>query len=147
MIVNSDSVVRPAITAPIRVLHLIDSPNRRGAELFALDLAASLPAKAFESVVVSLYVPEDGTPLESPLLHRMDGHRGRLEKAFGVNWWLLGRVVREVRRHSTDVVISHGGATLRYGAVLRFMMPGTRLITGVSVHRPTGLRPGCAHAL
>lgn len=115
-------------TNRIRVLHLIDSPNRRGAELFALDLAESLPPREFESVVVSLFRPDPGDPLASPLLKRMDGRPGKLEKLFGLNWWLLARIDRIAARQKTQVIISHGGSTLKYAVGLSLIRPRAQLI-------------------
>jgi glycosyltransferase involved in cell wall biosynthesis len=91
------------------VLHVVASRARRGAELFALDLAGALDARGWPGSVVA--VEHGSTPaLDVPVL------AGRWPSPAGL--WRLRRAVRGV-----DVVVAHGSTALPAVALATLGLP------------------------
>ncbi|MEX2378199.1 MAG: glycosyltransferase family 4 protein, partial [Dehalococcoidia bacterium] len=114
----------------MRVLHLVSSDQRRGAEVFASQLAGRLRSRGHGAAVCALYRAPDGAEgLGSgeggygPL-----GGRSVLEPLVrfspAVVWGLRG-VVRE---HRPDVIVAHGSSALRYGALCRLVWRRARTV-------------------
>lgn len=91
--------VAQASDARERVLHVVSSTQRRGAETFALDLAGALTSRGLTSQVVALVPGRAGATLDLPVLG--DGA-------------LAPATLRALRRRArgTDVVVAHGSRTL-----------------------------------
>lgn len=85
--------------ASLRVLHVITDRDRRGAQVFAVDLAEGLRAIGVENDVVALAGGHHGDLLDLEAL----GPRRRSLRT-------LHRLRR--RAHGADVVVAHGSATL-----------------------------------
>lgn len=85
--------------ASLRVLHVITDRDRRGAQVFAVDLAEGLRAIGVDNEVVALAHGRHGDLLD---LEALGPSRRSL------------RTLRELRRRSrtVDVVVAHGSATL-----------------------------------
>ena len=102
----------------MRVLQLIQKPQRRGAETFAVELARWLEAQGHQSIVVTLY-KHDGQQLG------LAGHdvqlggneAGPFERA--VDPQLLRALRNVIREFAPDVVQANGGRTLKYAAAAR----------------------------
>ncbi len=109
-----------------RVLHVVASRQRRGAEVFAVQLAAHLNPDRFESSVCFLNgLPEDGvdtsaTPSFSLVAGRCHGIRKSLLATV--------RLVKLVRRLEPDVILAHGSDTMRFVGVLRTLRRRPRAI-------------------
>lgn len=94
----------------MRVLHVVATADRRGAELFAGDLAARLEREVEQLVVVLRRC--SGT-LAYPVEHvcLSDGRARRFDPE------LVVRLTSVVRRWRPDVVTAHGGEALKHAAL------------------------------
>ena len=123
-----------------RVLHLIHSPQRRGAEVFAAQLATQLEASGrFQNGVCSLYPAGDtGLPLDGLPVFKLNGRRGIISR-LGVEPGMVSGLSSVLRRFRPHVVLAHGSDTLKYAVVARFF-PGL-FINGSTptVYRNIGL--------
>lgn len=102
----------------MRVLQLVQRPQRRGAEVFAYDLnrrfeALGLPVK---TVYLHDFKGEHTLPLhgEDVCLHGNQKHP--LERFPGIRPKLLRRVVEEISAFAPDIVQVNGSRTVKYGA-------------------------------
>ena len=115
-------------SAPIRILHLICKPQRRGAELFATRLARCLQGEGLENALCSLYQStnelEDEIPPAIPMfiLNRHPGNPGTLA---GFNFRLAHRLYGLLRDFQPDIVVAHGGHTLTYAALTKLFCKKT----------------------
>lgn len=109
----------------MRFLQLVTAPQRRGAEVFALDLARALEERGVSTAIIYLYAAEDGPDL--PLRPGDVALAGRkdhpLEHLPGFHPRLLVRLLREVRRFGPNVVQTSGSRTVKYGALVRRLSP------------------------
>ncbi len=109
----------------MRILQLVQKPQRRGAEVFAFQLSEWLRSQAHEVRTIYLY-PYDGP---SPLEIRpgdsvvMGNESSVLERVAGVHPALLFRVRHELSRFAPDVVQVNGARTIKYGAALARLDP------------------------
>lgn len=104
----------------MRILHLVSSTDRRGAQIFASDLVGALRAIGTEQRVVALRGSTGpATPFEAPSLALANGASGRFDAR------VLRAVGREIARFGPDVIQAHGGETLKYAipATLRRRVP------------------------
>jgi glycosyltransferase involved in cell wall biosynthesis len=95
----------------MRILHLIATGQRRGAEVFASDLIAALAADDLDQRVAVLHgnppwVVDFGVPADA-----LRARPGRLDATALVSLW---RLVRDWRPH---LVQAHGGEPLKYAAL------------------------------
>jgi glycosyltransferase involved in cell wall biosynthesis len=104
----------------MRVLQLVQKPQRRGAEVFAFELSGWLRSQRHQVRTLYLYPYEGERPL--PLLPgdtiAMGNERSSFERLSGVHPRLLRRVQREVTAFRPDVVQVNGARTVKYGATL-----------------------------
>ncbi len=110
----------PAATTSYRILHLIHSPQRRGAEVFAAQLATRLEAEGrFQNGVCSLYPQGDASlPLDGLAVFKLNGGRGMTSR-LGMDPRVVSRLSGVLRRFRPHVVMAHGSDTLKYAAVAR----------------------------
>lgn len=105
----------------MRILHLVSSTDRRGAQIFASDLVGALSRIGAEQRVVALRGSTGpSTSFSAPSLAlRADGSPGRFD------WGIPRGLGREVARFGPDVIQAHGGETLKYAvpATLRSRVP------------------------
>ena len=103
-----------AARAGLRVLHVVDSGERRGAEVFTSDLVRALNSAEVEQHVA---VVRGGPPFqvgyEAPTTAL--GANGRGIPGIGVDVRALITLRRLVSGLRPSVVQTHGGATLKYG--------------------------------
>ena len=108
------------------VIHLINKPQRRGAELFALGLAKGL-SESFDSRVVSIHSNGDEPVIEAQQLLRLNAKISQWNR-FGLNWPAFLKLRRIVREAESPVVVAHGSATLKYAAMLKIIGPRPKVI-------------------
>lgn len=108
----------------MRVLHLVQRPQRRGAEVFAYDLSRRFEALGVTVSTVYLYAHKGEGVL--PLHERdvcLDGmERNPFERLPGFEPVLLGRIVRQIRRFRPDIVQVNGARTVKYGAAAKCLL-------------------------
>lgn len=97
----------------IRVLEVLATLKRAGAERVAVDIARGLDRTRFETAVVSLYDPFPGG-LE-PLLEEAGIRTWHLHKSQGFDPRMWPRLARAVREFRPDVIHTHS-YVLRYAA-------------------------------
>lgn len=110
----------------MRILHLVQKPQRRGAEIFAHQLARAQRSLGHQVRTLYLY-PYQGPgalPLEDGdcVLAGREDHP--LEKVPGVHPGLLGRVLAAMAAFRPDVVQVNGARTVKYGAFARRLNSG-----------------------
>ncbi len=112
-----------------RVLHLVHSDQRRGAEVFASQLVRHLHGEGLESAVCILHSsPGPGLALDGVRAYLLDGKYladGKRVTLGGPKLWGLRRVLAEFQ---PDVVLAHGSSSLRYGALSRLSRRGLKAI-------------------
>ena len=97
----------------IRVLQVLATLKRAGAERVAVELARGLDRTRFETAVVSLYDPfPDGL---EPLLEKAGIRTWHLHKSTGFDPRMWPRLARAVREFRPDIVHTHS-YVLRYAA-------------------------------
>jgi glycosyltransferase involved in cell wall biosynthesis len=105
----------------MRILQLVQQPQRRGAEMFAYDLTAELLRRGHEVRTVYLY-PASGQhalPLR-PGDVELAANPGHLfEKLPGVHPGVIRQLRHVVTEFDPDVVQANGARTLKYGAALK----------------------------
>jgi len=118
----------------MRVLHLVNTGKRRGAETFASDLVAALNQEGVTQAVAVLHGSTPGAvAFDAPVtVLGPDGSGGRSVR-------MAPRLLSEVRSHlqnwGPDLVHAHGGDTLKYST-----LAAPRLRIPV-VYRSIGLAP------
>jgi glycosyltransferase involved in cell wall biosynthesis len=99
----------------MRILQLVTARQRRGAEVFATQLADALAARGHEVVVLGLFPPPE-SPLTPALAAADDlatASNGRFDLA------RLHGVTSAVQRLRPDIVQANGSQTLKYSAFTR----------------------------
>jgi glycosyltransferase involved in cell wall biosynthesis len=103
----------------MRVLSLVQKPQRRGAEIFAADFGRWLKRQGHSSRLVALYRHTGGRlSLDADDVSLNGEEASAMER--GVHPRLVHALVREIRRFSPDVVLAHGGRTLKYAGIVRW---------------------------
>jgi glycosyltransferase involved in cell wall biosynthesis len=97
----------------MRVLHLVASGDRRGAEIFAADLAGSLAKAAVVQRIAMLRSPV-GQAVRYPVETTVLGNGGRRLPGVGVETATVGRLRATVKGWAPDVIQAHGGEALKY---------------------------------
>lgn len=123
---NDDSSVRlgGAAISPdgiaVRILQLVQQPQRRGAEIFAFDLTAELLRRGHDVRTVYLYPAsgEHALPLRSGDVQLSADPRHLFEKVPGVHPRTLRRLRQVAAQFQPDIVQANGARTLKYGAML-----------------------------
>jgi glycosyltransferase involved in cell wall biosynthesis len=115
----------------MRVVQLVQKPQRRGAEVFAFQLSAWLREQEHDVRTVYLY-PYEGSPslpvLAGDTVLYAD-EKSRLEKVSGVHPFVLASLGRIISAVSPDIVQVNGARTIKYGAALKALVrPSWKLI-------------------
>jgi glycosyltransferase involved in cell wall biosynthesis len=106
-----------------QVLQFIQSPQRRGAETFALQLSKALRDLAWQSTVISLFPGDDRFVGSAEATGVWGGSLGA--RAGGaLSPGLLRRVIHRIGQAHRPVVQANGAATLKYLATARVLMRG-----------------------
>jgi glycosyltransferase involved in cell wall biosynthesis len=97
----------------VRVLHVVATGQRRGAELFASDLVASLDRLGVEQAVAVLRAGPPAVPFSAPL--SMLGADGRPLPWLPMHLGAARALLALVRDRRPDLLQAHGGEPLKYG--------------------------------
>lgn len=100
----------------MRILHLVSTGERRGAETFASDLIGSMNRDGVSQRVIVLY--GDGPPavhFDAPVTTL--GCNGSTVPLVRVDWRGVRRLRRHLRLWRPDIVQAHGGASLKYATM------------------------------
>ncbi|NUN06083.1 MAG: glycosyltransferase [Bdellovibrio sp.] len=102
----------------MRILQVVQKPQRRGAEIFAFQLNQELRRQGHETRLVYLYPHNEacGLPVEhgDRVLNGNPNHP--FEKFPGVNPILLRRLLHVIAEFKPDIVQVNGARTVKYGA-------------------------------
>jgi glycosyltransferase involved in cell wall biosynthesis len=98
----------------VRILHVVGTSRRRGAETFALELAAALDKCGHDNSLVALVPGPDGR--SDPELPALTNTRRIRPIAAANGAW---RLRRRLSRAAVDVVLAHGAASARAAALAR----------------------------
>ena len=100
----------------VRILHVVPRIVRRGAEVFAAQLAEALQPVS-RNLLFPLFGPPEGSPAAT--VRVVPGARppSRLEARAGVDPGAVARLRIGLRRLRPDLVVAHGGEPLKYAAL------------------------------
>lgn len=102
----------------MRILQVVQKPQRRGAEVFAFQLSQELKRQGHETRLIYLYPHNEtcGLPLDhgDRMLNGNPNHP--FEKLPGVNPFLLRQLLHAIDEFKPDVVQVNGARTVKYGA-------------------------------
>lgn len=112
--------------------------QRRGAEIFATELASELGARGHETAVIGLYRSD---------VHSMTRENGidccldadadaRSERLLGINPLLLRKFKAVIDKFAPDVVQVNGARTIKYGAAVRAIRAGTWTLVYRNIDSP-----------
>jgi len=115
----------------MRVLHVVASARRRGAEVFAADLVGALNGAGVEQAVVILDPEGAAVSFEAPV-HLLEPSGKRLP-ALRADTGILRGLRSVISEWRPDLIQGHGGDTLKYGLLAARRHP--------VVHRAIGMAP------
>src|SRR3954469_6595039 len=100
----------------VRILHLVPRIVRRGAEVFAAQLAEALQPVA-RNLLFPLFGPDEGAP--AGRVRVVPGARpvGGIERRTGVDPGAVARLRAGLTRLRPSLVVAHGGEPLKYGVL------------------------------
>ncbi len=105
----------------MRILQIVQKPQRRGAELFAFQLSQALRYHGHQIRIAYLYPHNNAGALSTThsdyLLNGKESHL--FEKFLSVHPRLLHDLRQLIRRFQPDVVQVNGGRAVKYGALAR----------------------------
>lgn len=116
----------------MRILQIVQKPQRRGAEMFAFQLSGELRRQGHEVGIVYLY-PHDGPgalALGADDVCLEGDERSPLERLCGAHPGLLAKLRRRIADFAPDVVQVNGARSVKYGALAR-RLGGRRLGAGL----------------
>jgi glycosyltransferase involved in cell wall biosynthesis len=104
------------VVGEVRILHVIPRVVRRGAEVFAAQLAEALQPSS-RNLLFPLFGPGEGTP--AGRVRVVGGARpvGRLEGRVGVDPGAVARLRAGLGKLRPDLVVAHGGEPLKYAVL------------------------------
>ena len=111
-----------------RILQVVQTPQRRGAEIFAYDLSQEFERQGIETKIVYLYEYSGDKALA---LREMDVCLGgspdhMLARSLGFQPDLLYRLRREIDLFSPDIVQVNGARSVKYGAMVKLLSMRSR---------------------
>jgi L-malate glycosyltransferase len=98
----------------MKVLHVVATMTRRGAELFAADLVRALAQTGTTQSVVALQSSPNGPMVQFDVPVTVLGRGGRTVPGLRVNFPGALRLRRLIRAWGPDIVQAHGGESLKY---------------------------------
>ena len=104
----------------MRILHLVTRRQRRGAEVFAAQLADGLVQEGHDVLLAGLFAPSPD-PLV-PLLAPAQDLSGQAESR--LSYGLLSDLIALTRSFQPDLVQANGSATLKYASLARTLSGG-----------------------
>jgi glycosyltransferase involved in cell wall biosynthesis len=119
---SGDSVRR------MKILQLVQRPQRRGAEVFAYQLSAALRRAGHATQTAYLYPHAgDGTLPLDPGDAVLGGDPHHLSERFpGANPRIMRRLLALIDAFDPDIIQLNGARTVKYGAIARRLRPGMR---------------------
>gem|GEM_PF-620742 len=110
---------------PLRIAQLVQRPQRRGAEVFALQLSDWLRSQGHEVATFYLYEYEGDKrlPLRDGDVALDENPDDRSERLPGANPRLLMRLTKAVSAFRPDIVQVNGARTVKYGAAMAALAP------------------------
>jgi glycosyltransferase involved in cell wall biosynthesis len=102
-----------------RILQVIQAPQHRGAEVFALQLSTALRRRAWTSTVASLFPGDERFVHAAEAAGLWDGTFGDRQPRGLLSWNTLRTMVRHIDASRSSVVQANGAATLKYLATAR----------------------------
>lgn len=105
----------------MRIMQVIQKPQRRGAEVFACQLAEEMQRQGHAVCVLALYpyTQADRLVTAAPL-QVLDGDEAHwAERVPGVQWGLLRKLMAAIETFRPDIVQVNGARTVKYGAFAR----------------------------
>lgn len=124
----TDATSRGESTPPLRVLFVVHSPQRRGAEVSARQVSDALAERGHRTRLVALYRAGAGNelPMSDDDVALGADPRHWAERLPGIHPFLLHRLRREIRRFAPDIVQVNGSRTVKYGAAAALTSPRRR---------------------
>jgi L-malate glycosyltransferase len=110
----------------VRVLHVVDTPQLRGAEVFASDLVRALNEQSVSQRVAVLRPGGSGRVRFDAPVHLL-GSNGRMTPGLRIHAQALRALRRLVREWRPNIVQAHGGSTLKYSIPAALGLP-TRVV-------------------
>ncbi|OOG68180.1 glycosyltransferase family 4 protein [Algoriphagus sp. A40] len=99
----------------MRILQILQRPQRRGAEIFAAQLAQNLTEQGHKIKLVYLFPGADTLPFKGQRIHLYASKSNRFWDMY--TWWKIARLVRDFK---PDIVQANAGDTLKYAGLSRF---------------------------
>lgn len=99
----------------MRILQILQRPQRRGAEIFAAQLSDHLAKRGHELVLVFLFTGKDTFPFKGSRIHIHASKSGRNWDIYA--WWKLSQVIHGFK---PDIVQANAGDTLKFAGFSRF---------------------------
>ena len=93
----------------MKILHLIQKPQLRGAEVFASQLASHINKAGHEAIIVGVFAGNADLPFSGEILSLNGNSRHRM-RDFAA-WKKLARIIKE---ENPDVIQANAGDTLKY---------------------------------
>ncbi len=118
-------------TEQMRVLHLINRAQIRGAQQFAVRLAGQLESGDVQNAMCSLYTsPDQSESFEvgSLPMYKLEVNPTVLDRIFHVEPMVAIRLRRVLKDFNPDVIIGHGTDTLKYASVSKMMRRSVRTV-------------------
>jgi glycosyltransferase involved in cell wall biosynthesis len=110
---------RSNFSSRMRILQLVQKPQRRGAEVFAFHLSRELRRREHHVRTVYLYPynsQQAGLPAESTDIHLRGKEQSILEFFPGFHFRLLRDLQKVITEFQPDIVQANGSRTVKYGA-------------------------------
>ncbi len=107
-----------------RILQVIQAPQRRGAETFALQLSAALRDRAWESTIVSLFPGDPRFTDAAEVAGVWGGTLGDRHPAGPLSLGLVRAIADRIAAAGQPLVQANGAATLKYLATTRLLTRG-----------------------
>src|SRR5688572_17881081 len=104
----------------MRILHLVTRRQRRGAEVFAAQLADGLVQEGHDVLLAGLFAPSPDPLI--PLLAPAQDLSGQPESR--LSYGLLSDLIALTRSFQPDLVQANGSATLKYASLARALSKG-----------------------
>ena len=101
-------------------MHLVHSQQRRGAEVFAAQLASCLEERGhFKNGLCALYEDDDSLPVDDLPVFPLHGRSGVLDKA-PLNPQLVFQLRNVMKKFQPQILVAHGSDTLKYSGTVSF---------------------------
>lgn len=100
----------------MKVLHLIQKKQLRGAEIFAAQLASHMKQSGHEVLIFSLFDGQQQLPFDGPVISLSKRSHRRL---FDFSIWKS--IARNIQKENPDIIQANAGDTLKYAVVSKLL--------------------------